>query len=92
MFIWGEMMDDVGSGPKGLETLDGHANWLLVIGAAAFVFGVIMVGAWNVFAEIISHKTRINYFRKCLERDAAFYDEHSAAEMASKISREVSAI
>jgi len=65
---------------------------LLYIGAGSFVFGCVMVSVWNNFAEVISFKTRILYFTKCLERDAPFYDEHSAAEMSTKISREVSAI
>lgn len=32
------------------------------------------------------------YFEKCLEKDTKFYDEHSPTEMASRISKECSAI
>ena len=32
------------------------------------------------------------YFEKCLEKDAPFYDQNSPTEMASKISKECSAI
>ena len=45
-----------------------------------------------LFSESISFKTRINYFQACLEKDADFYDLHNPTEMASKISKEVSAI
>ena len=93
MFIWGSLMDDVGAGtPAGLAAVDDNCNLLLIAGAGAFVLGTINVSVWNVFADLISYKTRILYFRKSLERDAAFYDEHNPMEMATKISREVSAI
>ena len=32
------------------------------------------------------------YFEKCLEKDATFYDQNSPTEMASRISKECSAI
>ena len=32
------------------------------------------------------------YFRKCLEKDATFYDENNPNEMAAKIAKEISAI
>jgi hypothetical protein len=45
-----------------------------------------------VFAENIAFKIRIEYFKSCLEKDAAFYDDNNPTEMSSKISKEVSAI
>ena len=45
-----------------------------------------------MFAESISYKIKIKYFKSCLEKDASFYDEHNPTEMASKISKEVSTI
>jgi len=32
------------------------------------------------------------YFEKCLEKDAAFFDTNSPAEMSARISKEISAI
>lgn len=46
----------------------------------------------SLFAENIAHKTRINYFERCLEKDASWFDDHNPTELASKISKEVSAI
>jgi ATP-binding cassette subfamily B (MDR/TAP) protein 1 len=45
-----------------------------------------------VFAEKISMKLKIQYFSKCIEKDAAYYDEKNPTEMASRISKECSAI
>jgi hypothetical protein len=51
-----------------------------------------MTSLFSIFAENIAYKIRIDYFRSCLAKDAAFYDDNNPTEMASKISKEVSAI
>ena len=51
-----------------------------------------MVFGLNVTASRIAHRIRIEYFRKCLEKDAAFYDLNNPMEMAAKISKEVTVI
>jgi ABC-type multidrug transport system fused ATPase/permease subunit len=51
-----------------------------------------LISLFALFAESISFKTKILYFEKCLEKDAAFYDKISPTEMASRISKECSAI
>jgi hypothetical protein len=45
-----------------------------------------------LFSESISFKIKLEYFKKCLEKDAAFYDVQNPTEMASKISKECSSI
>lgn len=64
-----------------------------------FVLGWIMlvvswsnVALWAIFAERVSSKIRIVYFKKCLELDASFYDENNPGEMQPRIAKEISAI
>ena len=45
-----------------------------------------------LFAERIGFKLKLHYFKCCLEKDAAYYDEHNPTEMASRIAKEVSAM
>ena len=53
---------------------------------------LIQIASLAFFAERISHKAKIFYFTKCIEKDADYYDRHNPTEMASRISKEVSAI
>lgn len=46
----------------------------------------------SLFSESISFKIKVDYFKKCLEKDAAYYDIQNPAEMASKITKECSSI
>ena len=60
-------------------------------------FGVWLVSWFQItncalFAERVAFKLKIDYFKSCLEKDAAYYDEHDPTEMTSRISKEVSAI
>ena len=50
------------------------------------------VTLWAIFAQRVSNRIRFVYFAKCLELDAAFYDENNPNEMSAKIAKEVSAI
>jgi hypothetical protein len=45
-----------------------------------------------LFSESIAFKIKIAYFKASLEKDALFYDKQNPTEMASKISKETSAI
>ena len=44
------------------------------------------------FANRLSYKIKIAYFKSCLEKDAAYYDENSPTEMPSKIAKETDMI
>jgi len=35
---------------------------------------------------------RIDYFRKCISKDAAYYDEHNPNEMSANIARQIQAV
>jgi hypothetical protein len=39
------------------------------------------VSCWAIFAGKISFKTRIAYFKACLDQDAEFYDINNPNEM-----------
>lgn len=47
---------------------------------------------FSIFAENISHKLKLKYFRAALEKDSAYYDLQNQNEMSSKISKECSAV
>lgn len=60
-------------------------------------FGVVILSTiqflfFSRFSNSLSYKIRIAYFRASLRQDAAFYDEQSPTEMATKISKEIEAI
>jgi ATP-binding cassette subfamily B (MDR/TAP) protein 1 len=65
---------------------------MIGIGLVMWIFAWAQITCWSTFAMRIAHKIRIVYFRKCLEKDAAFYDVNNPTEMSAKISKEISAI
>ena len=62
------------------------------VGVMAFFGSAGLVALYSVFAVNITHKLRIDYFRKCLQKDAAYYDEHNTNEMATNIAKQYSTI
>lgn len=79
----------VGDSYSGLQS---QALYMVYIGIAVFICSSTMTSLFSIFAENIAYKIRIDYFKSCLAKDAAFYDDNNPTEMASKISKEVSAI
>jgi ATP-binding cassette subfamily B (MDR/TAP) protein 1 len=65
---------------------------MFLLGFVMWGMSWMQVSMWAIFAARISYKTRMIYFTKCLEKDAAFYDVNSPTEMSAKISKEISAI
>jgi hypothetical protein len=63
---------------------------MFLIGCGIFFVASGMIIFWAAFADGIAFKLRIEYFRKSLEKDAAFYDENIPTAMASRISKETS--
>ena len=45
-----------------------------------------------LFAERVAFKVKLEYFLRCIEKDADYYDKHNPTEMASRISKETAAI
>lgn len=52
----------------------------------------LQVACFSYFAESIALKCKIDYFAKTLTKDSEWFDNNNPGEMASKISKEVSAI
>ena len=51
-----------------------------------------MLSSMGMFSERIAYKIKVDYFRKCLAKDAAWLDEKNPNELAPKISKETTAI
>ena len=65
---------------------------MFIMGCFAFVSSTFMVINMSIFAGQVAYKTRLDYFKKCLQKDAAFYDANPPVSMASRISKECAAI
>jgi len=65
---------------------------MIYVGAGMWIASWLMISIFAVFAVKIAYKTKIYYFSKCLEKDGKYFDEHSVTEMASRISKECTAI
>ena len=65
---------------------------MLYIGIGVCVVATLQVTFLAIFAENTAFKIKKAYFRATIEKDSEWFDEHDSTEMASKISKEVSAI
>jgi len=65
---------------------------MFIIAGCVFFIAWANFTLWQIFADRISYKIRLVYFRKCLEMDAKFYDQNNPNEMAAKIAKEITAI
>lgn len=96
--VFGEMIDgvaDTGSSSGEDEMFDNlkfQSMVMAIMGGALFFIGFLQVSTTVHFAENVGHRTQINYFRQCLEKDAYFYDQQNPTEMASKIAKEMTAM
>lgn len=54
---------------------------MIYVGAFTWFASWAQVTLWAIFAQRISHKTRLIYFEKSLALDAAFYDANNPNEM-----------
>jgi len=64
----------------------------MYIGLGVWAVTFFQMSFLSMFAERIAFRTKIVYYKACLEKDAAWYDAHNPNEMASKISKEIGAI
>ena len=65
---------------------------MLIVGFITGFGQFLRMGLFNIFADNISLNMKLRYFRSALEKDAAYYDLHNQNEIASKISKECSAV
>jgi len=75
-----------------LEQVRSIAIIQIYIACGIFVIATIAAMQFNYFAEALSRKIRVDYFRSCLAKDAAFYDTQSPTELPSKIAAETEKI
>ena len=75
-----------------MSSLKQQALYMVFIGVFAFVMSSSMNVTCALFGENVAFKTRVRYFTTCIEKDAAFYDENVPTTMASRISKECTAI
>ena len=47
---------------------------MIYIGLVVWVSSWFQVTMLSLFSESISFKIKVDYFKKCLEKDAAYYD------------------
>lgn len=72
--------------------MSGAAGYMVIGATVMWVIHAIKIVSYNMFAKNMAYNTRIQYFTKSLEKDAAYYDEHPPTEMASKIAREMNSV
>ena len=88
--MFGEMIDSVGG--NSFDMLSVQAGYMLYIGFGIYVVTFLMLSTMGIFSERIAYKIKVDYFRKCLAKDAAWLDEKNPNELAPKISKETTAI
>ena len=65
---------------------------MTVMACIVWALSFTQVSCLAVFAEKIYLNLKVYYFSKCIEKDAEYYDKNNPTEMASRISKECSAI
>ena len=75
-----------------MDGLKDSAQTMLYLAFFVWVMSWFQISFSALYAERVAFKVRMEYFRRCIEKDADFYDTHNPTEMASRITKEVSAI
>ena len=65
---------------------------MIVVGTVNAIGQFAKYTLFSIFAENISYKLKLKYFKSALEKDSTYYDLQNQNEMASKISKECSAV
>ena len=63
--LFGDMIDSVGgsSTDGNFDMLGTQAKWMIIIGAGVFLFSFAQISLFSIFAENISYKIKIEYFK-----------------------------
>lgn len=77
---------------KNWEATKASSFRFVIAASYTWVTFAVMIFGLNYVVEKVAYKIRILYFKRSLEKDAAYYDLHNPTEMAAKISKEVSLI
>lgn len=79
-------------GEDEFNSLQQQSIIMIYIGVGLFFIALVQTTALTQFGERIAFKTQITYFKKALEMDSYYYEDHNPTEMASKIAKEIAAI
>ena len=78
MVLFGDMSDSIGGGiSKGAEAFSDikyQSLKMLYLAVAVFITAGFMTAMFSVFAENVSHRIKIMYFKACIEKDASWFD------------------
>lgn len=50
---------------------------MVIVGAGAAITSGSFISLYSYFSTHISGKIKVNYFRACLAKDGAYFDEHN---------------
>lgn len=65
---------------------------MCLLGVLSFAVSLTFIVSFSIFSVNISNKIKVNYFRECLRKDAAWYDMNNSNEMSAKIAKETGSI
>ena len=90
--IFGDMIDSLGGGVDGFDSLKTQAIYMLYIGVGVFFVATGFSFLLALFADRNTFKIRIRYFDAVLKKDSEWFDANNPTEMGARISKETSAI
>ena len=59
-----------------MADLSTQAYGMIFVGIIVMIISGMQLLLLSLFSENLAYKIKIMYFRKCLEKDAAWYDEN----------------
>ena len=65
---------------------------MIYIGLGTWCMSFFFMGLLMVFEERHGFNLKVSFYRACLEKDGAYFDEHNPNEMAARISKEVGSV
>ena len=76
--FFSELIDNMGASTQGsgFGMLNDTSLYMVFFACFVWIFSGSQVTAMAVFAERISIKVKMQYFLKCIEKDAEYYDKN----------------
>lgn len=93
--FFGDMIDSMGqstSTKDGFSGLKDSALTMVYFSFFVWVTSWLQIALLALFAERVAFKVKLDYFLKCIEKDAEYYDMNNPTEMAARIAKETAAI
>ena len=80
MLMFGELSDSIGMQTSlnsgGFEKIKEQSMLMFYLAACVFFVSSFQMILFSIFAENISHRIRIMYFKACIGKDASWFDEN----------------